>query len=229
MTDKKTKEPYWRDGEFIDLSVIAENCLGPSGRMLYRSKSQAKPTTIFNVNIFDRNAKKIWFGDLEIERDREALISISEKLGPLYILWEMHGRFLSFVPTRRYIEAKAIVTVASGRISYNKEFAERIEVLTKRAKAPKKKTPILMHMKSGEAVVGPTKERMKYDIYHSPGNGPEARDYMAITSAFIGGYAFGKTPGNALRVLKRLHSIHKPGGKPQSTGKTETKSKRRTK
>ena len=229
MRDKKQIEPYWKDGEFVDLSVIAEEHLGLSGRMLYRSKSQAKPTTIFNANIFDRNAKKIWFGDLEIERDREAFLSISEKLGPLYILWEMHGRFLSFVPTKRYIEAKAIVTVASGRISYNKESAERIEVLTKRTKAPKKKSSILMHMKSGEEVVGPMREGMKYDIYHSPGNGCKGRDYMAITSAFIGGFAFGKTPGNAIRALKRLHSIHKPGGKSQLTEKTEIKSKRRTK
>ncbi|NTU99564.1 MAG: hypothetical protein HGA55_00355, partial [Methanoregulaceae archaeon] len=41
--------------------------MGITGRMLYKSKSMKKPTTIFNANIFNAEAKKIWFGDLEIE------------------------------------------------------------------------------------------------------------------------------------------------------------------
>lgn len=47
-----------------------------------------KPTTIFNANIFNSKAKKIkkiWFEDVEIERDKEALLKLSKRLGPIYI------------------------------------------------------------------------------------------------------------------------------------------------
>lgn len=43
-----------------------------------------KPTTIFNANIFDSKAEKIWFGDIEIERNKEALLKLSKRLCPIY-------------------------------------------------------------------------------------------------------------------------------------------------
>jgi hypothetical protein len=100
--------------------------------MIYPSKSMKKPTTIFNANIFNSRAKKIWFGDIEIERDEEALLKLYRRLGPLYILYEIDGRFLDEIPTIGYVRSKAIVTVEGGIISYSESFAERVEILKKR-------------------------------------------------------------------------------------------------
>lgn len=76
--------------------------------------------------------KKIWFGNIEIERDKEALLKLSRRIGPLYILWEMDGRFLDFIPAICYVKSRAAVTVEDGFISYSKEFAEYIEGLRER-------------------------------------------------------------------------------------------------
>ena len=62
----------------IKISEDAVKLLGYQGRMLYPSKSMKKPTTIFNANIYNSKAEKIWYGDLEIERDRKALIELSK-------------------------------------------------------------------------------------------------------------------------------------------------------
>lgn len=210
MTDKRHKKnPFLEYEEFTDISPVARKHLGFPGRMLYHSKSMAKPTTIFNANIFDRRAKKIWFGDIEIERDRKALLNTSEELGPLYITWEMDGRFLKFIPSKKHIEAKAIVTVADRGLTYSEEFAEMVEILTKRSKEPKEKRPIIIDVKSGDVKVGTGKDVMRYDIHRSPGRGRKGRDYVAITPDCIGGFAFGKTAENALSALKRLYTIRK--------------------
>ncbi|MDA8091925.1 MAG: hypothetical protein M0Z52_12305 [Actinomycetota bacterium] len=210
MTEKKQKNPFLGDGaDFEDLSPVAREYLGMAGRMLYHSKSKAKPTTIFNANIFDSRAKKIWFGDLEIERDRVALLKISNELGHLYILYEMAGRFLDFVPSKRYVEVKAVVIVAHGDIFYSNEFAERALIFTMRARKPKKPMPELVHVKSGEIAVGQEKDMMHYEICHSPGAGRYGRDYVAVTPSCMGGFAFGKTAENALTALKRLYTICK--------------------
>ncbi|MDA8090281.1 MAG: hypothetical protein M0Z61_08700 [Nitrospiraceae bacterium] len=220
MTKKKqVRNPFIEYEEFTDLSSVAQEYLGMPGKMLYRSKSRGKPTTIFNVNVFDRRAKKIWFGDLEVERDREALLAISKKIGPLYVLYEMDGRFLEFRPTKKYIELKAIVTVADGNITYSKDFAERAAILIQRAKAPKKNIPDVLEVESGEVVVGRLNEKMAYHIYHSPGNSRKGRDYMALTPCFVGGSAFGKTAENTLRALKRLYTIHISAKKSKSKGR----------
>ena len=131
---KNTQECPWIDGKMIRISRRAEKLLGWAGRMIYRSKSMKKPTTIFNANIFNSRAKKIWFGDLEIERDKEALLELSRQSGPIYILYEMDGRFLEKIPTSWYVKSMALVTVEGGNISYSSEFAERVEILSKRAK-----------------------------------------------------------------------------------------------
>lgn len=135
----KNKESYWTDAKFVNILPAADKLLGMCGRMLYRSKSMKQPTTIFNANIFNARAKKIWFGDIEIERDKEALLKLSRKIGPLYILWEMDGRFLDFIPSIGYVKSRAAVTVEDGVISYSKEFAEYVEVLRKRLSKNTKK------------------------------------------------------------------------------------------
>ena len=133
MTAKQNKSP-WTDVKFFRPSRLADKLLGMCGRMLYRSKSMKQPTTIFNANLFNAKAKKIWVGDMEIERDKEALLKLSKRLGPLYILWEPDGRFLEFMPTICYVKSMAAVTIENGSISYSKHFAEYVEAITQRIK-----------------------------------------------------------------------------------------------
>ena len=209
MGKKHKKNPFLSSEKFMEPSPVAQKYLGIAGRMLYHSKSRAKPTTIFNANVFDWRAKKIWYGDIEIERDQAALLEISKELGPIYILYEMDEQFLEFRPSKRYVEAKAIVTVTDGNITYSKEFAERVEILTHRSKEPREKIPLIVDVSSGEAIMGSGKDVMRYNIHQAPGRGRNARDYVAITPDCVGGFAFGKTAENALRALKRLYTICK--------------------
>lgn len=121
------------DHEFTCISADAVEILGMPGRMLYRSKSMKKPTTIFNANIFDKEAKKIWHGDLEIERDREALMRLSDRLGGIYVLYEFDGRFLRELPTIGYVMSVAAVAIQGGQISYSKDFEQRVNFFTDKA------------------------------------------------------------------------------------------------
>ncbi len=130
MTCRKAVQgSFWVDEEITAISNPAVGFLGMAGRMLYTSKSMRKPTTIFNANIFNSQTKKIWFGDLEIERDREALLKLSLRIGPLYILYESDGRFLEQKPSPWLIRSKAIVVVEKGQILCIKDFAERVRIL----------------------------------------------------------------------------------------------------
>lgn len=131
MTEKQNESP-WTDAKFVRPSRLADKLLGMSGRMLYHSKSMKQPTTIFNANIFNSKAKKIWAGDIEIERDKEALLKLSKRLGPLYVLWEMDGRFLEFIPGINYVKSIAAVTIENGSISHSKDFAKYVSVMTER-------------------------------------------------------------------------------------------------
>lgn len=118
----------------VNISAYAVKLLGYQGRMLYRSKSMKKPTTIFNANIYNSKAEKIWYGDLEIERDRKALVELSKREGAIYILWESDGWRLMQKPTIRYVKDRAIVVIKNRTITYNKEFEERVKILSKRSK-----------------------------------------------------------------------------------------------
>lgn len=132
MGDAKMRNPFIGD-KLTRLSGHAKRLLGYPDRMLYRSKGDGKPTTIFNANIYDSDAEKIWYGDLEIERDRQALAELSEAVGSIYILWEMDGRFLEKRPTIEYVRSRAIVVVEKGNISFSTEYAARVQALTERA------------------------------------------------------------------------------------------------
>ncbi|HAM51833.1 MAG TPA: hypothetical protein DCP92_14540 [Nitrospiraceae bacterium] len=213
MTKKKQgKNPFLEGEKFEDLTPLAREHLGFPGRMLYHSKSLAKPTTIFNANLFNKEARKIWYGDLEIERDREALLKLSEELGPLYILWEMDGRFLESEPTPGYVKAKAAVTVADGEITYSEHFKKYIEAMKERlariAKKRKDRGVVSIIAEGKEAETG-----MRYDIHHKSGKVARGHHYMAITPDIVGGFAFGKTAKSALRALKRIYTLSKKARK----------------
>lgn len=132
MDQEEKRNPFIND-KFARISRVAMDLLGYPDRMLYWHKDMGKPTTIFNANVYNFKADKIWYGDLEIERDREALIELSTREGPIYILWEMDGKFLKQRPTLGYIKSLSIVTVENGSIAYNEEFNARVKALTERA------------------------------------------------------------------------------------------------
>ena len=129
IDDSEYKNPFISD-KTARISKLAVELLGYPDRMLYRSKGNGKPTTIFNANIYNSKAEKIWYGDLEIEKDHQALIELSNRLGAVYVLWERDGRFLDRSPTIGYVKSRAIVAIEDGSVTYSKEFEERVNQLT---------------------------------------------------------------------------------------------------
>jgi hypothetical protein len=119
----------WDEEELPGTASIAETLLGPRGKRLSFGEGSTKPPTIFRADIFDSNGEKIWFGDIEIDRDANALLSLSGKLGPLYILDETDGRFLSKKPAPLFIRHIATVVVEGGNLLYSRDLAERVGIL----------------------------------------------------------------------------------------------------
>ena len=76
---------------------IEEN-LNP-GRLISFSKSEYRRQypenqVYFNANIFVLGEGKVWYGDIDVTKDREMLESIAAKIGKdIFILREMDGRF----------------------------------------------------------------------------------------------------------------------------------------
>jgi hypothetical protein len=69
------------------------------GRLIAGSKSiyrerYPENEIYFNCNIFVPGEGKVWYGDIDVTLDREALKEIANEIGKnLYILREMDGRF----------------------------------------------------------------------------------------------------------------------------------------
>jgi hypothetical protein len=69
------------------------------GRMISYSKSAYRDKfpdneVYFNSNIFVLGEGKIWYGDIDVTKEREKLENIAREIGKdLYILSEMDGRF----------------------------------------------------------------------------------------------------------------------------------------
>lgn len=86
----------------ISTEKILEKTIGYAGRMMAGSKSgyckaYPKNVPIFNANLIaikDGKPTKVWWGDLDLTVDHAKLLKASEKLEtPLYVLYEMDGRF----------------------------------------------------------------------------------------------------------------------------------------
>jgi hypothetical protein len=88
-----------------------------SGRMISWSKStyrQRNPDNevYFNANIFVLGEGKVFYGDLDITKDKEVLETIAKTVGKdLYILREMDGRFENEESSDKEIISKAVVTI----------------------------------------------------------------------------------------------------------------------
>lgn len=85
----------------LDAFDIASDELGMRGAMLSGSKrgyEEQHPgnKAVFNANVVSETHGKIWFGDLDLARqkDIEALQKLANRLGAkVYVLREMDGRF----------------------------------------------------------------------------------------------------------------------------------------
>jgi hypothetical protein len=81
------------------MESIFENEKLFSGRMLSFSKSGYRDRfpdneVYFNANIFVLGEGKIWYGDIDVTKEKEQLENVAREIGKdLYILREMDGRF----------------------------------------------------------------------------------------------------------------------------------------
>lgn len=135
--DDIVKNPFISDRS-AKVSKYAVELLGYPGRMLYPNKRMGTPTTIFNANIFNSKAEKIWYGDIDIERFREELVKLSDRLGSIHVLAEFDGRFMRSNPTIGYVMSNAAVIIEDQRIIYGNDFAVRVKALQERADAQAK-------------------------------------------------------------------------------------------
>jgi hypothetical protein len=80
------------------VSQIAEEVLGPLGRMIASTKTgygQAHPghVAIFNANVCVAG-QKAWYGDLDLTRDEVRLRVLAARVGaPIHVLFEQAARF----------------------------------------------------------------------------------------------------------------------------------------
>ena len=90
---------------------VLEDCGLRMGRLIAASKSrytEKNPghTVYFNGNVFDGEGWKIWWGDLDVDVDYEALLCAAERLGePLLAApeapWRWCGGAVAEEPLRR--------------------------------------------------------------------------------------------------------------------------------
>ena len=81
------------------MKSIFENEKLLSGRIISFSKSGYREEfpdneVYFNSNIFVLGEGKIWYGDIDVTKEKEQLENVAREIGKdLYILREMDGRF----------------------------------------------------------------------------------------------------------------------------------------
>jgi len=98
---------------------IAISVLGFCGRMISFSKStyclkNPKNLVVFNANICTKN-EKIWFGDIDITKDKKMLFELSRELQEdVYILYEMDARFYN--EDKPLIDRHVVCFTANGNM-----------------------------------------------------------------------------------------------------------------
>lgn len=97
-----------------EVTRLLEKRLGPLGRYIHRDENNLKvdisdENMIYNANIYIDGGLKVWFGDLYMDEDTQKTLKEVCTLTSrtLYVLHEMDGRFLSFVPNNEYLEKVA--------------------------------------------------------------------------------------------------------------------------
>lgn len=74
---------------------IIDELIGPIGQMLSHSKRAPEGQVVFwNGNIFDSSATKLWFGDVNVTKQRNALQKLATRLQErIYVTRESPYRF----------------------------------------------------------------------------------------------------------------------------------------
>lgn len=129
LSAKAVQASFWPEEEIVGMSPTAETYLGAKGRKFFVNRGVKMSTTIFNASLFNARAEKIWFGDLDIQRDEDALLRLSAKIGNLYILDKLGERFLGQKPSLYSIRNKAAVIIEEGRILCSKFFAVKAGIV----------------------------------------------------------------------------------------------------
>ena len=104
---------------------FAEKYLGMRGRWM-RTR---KPATIQHAFIVDSQNENVWYGDLDADLDREILITLSEKMGTLYILRESRYLVSRERPAITTAINEALVTVDKGDIKYSELFGRYVDAM----------------------------------------------------------------------------------------------------
>jgi len=105
----------------MKLFDLIETNLGYAGRMVGGSKSRykkANPNSIvyFNACIFDKDLKQIWWGDIDITKDKEALDKIAKESQQIFYVTPEHPFRTDFnTITKKLIDSNEYV------IKYNIE------------------------------------------------------------------------------------------------------------
>jgi len=107
----------------------------------------------FNANVITINYGKVWYGDLDIDVDRDKLICVAKEIGePLFVLYEMDARFENEHQSIETLVKKAQVTITpSGEItSRNREILDKWK---ESGENPYKKTIIPLDKKQLSKIV----------------------------------------------------------------------------
>jgi hypothetical protein len=86
----------------------------PMGRMISGSKSGYREMypdhkVVFNANIITKSRLKCWYGDIDLDLDRDDLKLIAKDLGePLYVLREMDARFENESQSFKFYKKNAV-------------------------------------------------------------------------------------------------------------------------
>lgn len=90
-----------------------------SGSKSSYMKAHSENRVIFNSNIIVKGSGKVWYGDLDLDIDKNELINISNKIGKkLYILREMDGRFENENKSEKKLINKSVAVVDNEKILY---------------------------------------------------------------------------------------------------------------
>lgn len=95
----------------MDKFAVVSDILGAPGRMLGSSKSRYSDRypdhlVFFNGNVYESNADKLWWGDIDLHADWDKLTKLVDTLGePIFVAFETPYRFQT--PTLEQLEAVA--------------------------------------------------------------------------------------------------------------------------
>ena len=106
-----------------EVTRLLEKKLGPLGRYTHRDENNLKidimdKRMIYNANIYINGGFKVWFGDIYMDEETQEILKEVSKLTAktLYVLQEMDGRFLTFIPDDEYLDRVARYKITQDKI-----------------------------------------------------------------------------------------------------------------